>query len=128
MDNNQNNQYPNYQPPQQPPQQPVPPPVYQQPVYVNAPAPDGKGMAIASLVLGILAVVIPYAGTACAIVGLILGIMGKKKMDEAGAPSGMAMAGIILSIIALVASIIITVVCVSACNAVTSSLPSSYYW
>ncbi len=65
---------------------------------------DKKGMAIASMVLGIIAVVffcMWYIAIPAAIVGLVLGILSNK-----AAKSGMATAGIVLSIIALAVAII----------------------
>ena len=60
---------------------------------------EKKGFAIASLVLGIVAIVggcFWYLAIPCAIVGLILGVMANKVKK-----TGMATAGIVLSIIAL---------------------------
>ncbi|MCL2694708.1 MAG: DUF4190 domain-containing protein [Clostridiales bacterium] len=90
------------------------------------PAPKGKGLSIASMVLGILGC-IPYAGWACAIVGLILGLVSKKQLKEQGAPHGMATAGIICSIIGLAVSVLITtcIVCI-ACRAL-NEIPWEYY-
>lgn len=67
----------------------------------TAPTNNGKGMSIASMVLGIVSVV--CCGFPVAIVGLILGgISLSKKYDG----RGMAIAGVVLSIISLVWSII----------------------
>lgn len=77
------------------PMQPPPPP-YQPPQ-------QKKGMAIASLVLGIVSLVFFcawYLSIPCAIVGLILGIIANKKFK-----TGMATAGIILSIIGIVTGV-----------------------
>ncbi len=70
---------------------------YQQPeMYNETPGQDGKGMAIASLVLGIVALAIGW----CCCIGLICGILAivfsciSKKRD--GRFSGMALAGLIL--------------------------------
>ena len=63
-----------------------------------------KGFAIASLVVGIVGTVFCcawYISIACAVVGLILGIMSNK-----ASKTGMATAGIVLSVIALVLSIV----------------------
>lgn len=76
----------------------------------NTPEPDQqvvekKGFAIASLVLGIVAIVSGcawYVAIPCAIVGLILGIMANKVKK-----TGMATAGIVLSIIALVLAVLV---------------------
>ena len=65
-------------------------------------------MGVASLVLGIVSVVIgfvPFCGTWAiipAIVGLILGIIDWVKQNKAGEPKGKSIAGTILSIIAIV--------------------------
>ena len=70
--------------------------------------------AIASLVLGIVSVVCVFfgygalLGIALGVVGLILGINAKKE-----APSGMATAGIILSIIAIAICAVAFIACVA---------------
>ena len=86
--------YGNYNPPQygdynQPPQGNLN-------QFVN---PAGKGMAIASLVLGILSIVDPtfFLGIALGIVGIILAVVSKKK----GFSGGIRTAGFVLSIIGL---------------------------
>ena len=80
-------------------------------------------MAIASLVLGIVAIVfglipIPIPGRGiigliCAIVGVILGVVSRKKLKAAGQPTGAATAGMVLSIIALVLDIIAVIIAVA---------------
>ena len=78
---------------------------------------NGKGKAIASLVLGIIAVVFAWFGYGAivsivlGIVGIILGIQAKKSMPEG--QTGMATAGLVLSIIGLVLSVIMFVACVA---------------
>ncbi len=73
-----------------------------------------NGKAIASLVLGILAAACVFfgygalLGIVLGVVGLILGINAKKE-----APSGMATAGIILSIIAIALCVIGFIACVA---------------
>jgi len=60
---------------------------------------ESKGMSIASMVLGIVSVVlccIAYISIPCAILALIFGFVGKKKGGK-----GMAIAGIVLGIIAI---------------------------
>ena len=73
---------------------------YQSPELNQGPAvPDRKGMAVASLVLGIISVVlfcVWYLSLPCAVVGLILGILSLKSSGR-----GMAIAGLVLSIIAI---------------------------
>ena len=66
-----------------------------------------NGKSVASLVLGIIGVVVGFfggwawIGAILGIIGLILGVMGKKE-----APSSMATAGIVLSIIAIALGLI----------------------
>lgn len=73
-----------------------------------------NGKAIASLVCGIVSLVCLFFGYGAllgiilAIVGLVLGINAKKE-----APSGMATAGVILSIIGLASCAIIFLACVA---------------
>lgn len=65
-------------------------------------------MGVASLVLGIISIVfgfIPFCGAIAfipALVGLILGIVDAVKKSKSQQPKGMAIAGIILSAIAIV--------------------------
>jgi len=65
----------------------------------------GKGFSISSMILGIVGLVfiwIPPFSFVVSAVGLILGIVGKKKSRAVSVPSGMATAGIVCSTIALV--------------------------
>lgn len=70
----------------------------------------GKVLGIVSLILGILGAN-PFGGQLFAIVGIILGILSKKKSAEAGAPSGLAMAGIICGAVGLLVGTILLVAC-----------------
>jgi len=67
-------------------------------------------MAIASLVLGIVGIVLafifPFAAPVAAIIGLILAVISKKKLKAEGQPTGKATAGLILSIISLAFGIV----------------------
>ena len=70
---------------------------------------NGKGYSITGLVLGIVSAVIAWWGIylsivalVCGIVGIILAVKGKKMAKEAGAPTGLATAGLVLSIIGTV--------------------------
>lgn len=80
-------------------------PVYQQPVYQQKPASvPGKGMGITGMVLGIVALVLfcyIYVSIPCAIVGAILSGVALKKAKDAGMKNGMAVAGLVCSVIAL---------------------------
>ena len=87
------------------PQQPVAP----QPQYQPPSQKQGNGLAIAGMVLGIIGLVgicIWWLGLPCAIVGLILSCLGKKKSKITGTGGGMATAGIVTSVIALALAII----------------------
>lgn len=65
-------------------------------------------MGVASLVLGIVSIIIgfiPFCGAIAfipAVIGLILGIVDAVKKSKSQEPKGMAIAGIILSAIAIV--------------------------
>lgn len=82
-------------------------PVYQQPVYqqpYQAPVVPGKGLGIASMVLGIIALVlfcVLYIAIPCAIIGAILGGVAMNKAKQAGVKNGMGVAGLTCSLIAL---------------------------
>ena len=68
----------------------------------------GQGMAIASMVLGIVSIVlccIWYISLICAIAGMVLGIMNNRKCGR----NGMATAGIVCSIIGIVLTIALLV-------------------
>lgn len=90
---------------------------YQYPQYQETPEP-GKNFAIASLVLGIASFF--CCGTICSILGIIFGIMSKSRQKE---NNGMATAGIVLSVVALVLGIIGVIVAVA-----TGMLESYYYY
>ena len=90
-----------------------------------------KGLAIASMVLGIVACVIAWWGLAygiigivCAIVGLVLAILAQKSYKAIGQKNGMATAGLILSIIGLVLAIIGTIAC-GICIAAATDLANN---
>lgn len=69
----------------------------------------GKGQSIAGLVLGIVGIVFgvlngwfSIIGLPVAIVGLILSVVGGKKLRRNEQPAGIATAGLVLGIIAVV--------------------------
>ena len=83
---------------------------------------NGKGLSIAGLVLGIVAVFLSFfymvniLGLILAIVGLVCAVKGSKAAKAAGEPTGMATAGLVLSIIGLVFAgigVLACTVCVS---------------
>lgn len=68
----------------------------------------GKGMAIASMILGIVSIVLScvwYISVPAAIVGIVLGVMHNKKSGKCG----MTTAGIVCSAIGLVLTIVLIV-------------------
>lgn len=69
----------------------------------------GKGKAVAGMVLGIIGIVFgllngifSIIGLPVAVIGLILSVVGGKQLKAAGQPSGVATAGLVLGIIAVV--------------------------
>ncbi|MCL2574294.1 MAG: DUF4190 domain-containing protein [Defluviitaleaceae bacterium] len=67
----------------------------------------GHGHAVASMVLGICSLVIPFIGTILAIVGIALAISAKNQ----GYVGGMATAGLVCSIVALALSVVMLFTC-----------------
>lgn len=100
-------QYQQYQQYQQAPGYPAP---------GGYPQPEEKGLAIASMVLGIVGIVfawipgVNWLALPAAIVGLILGIVALRK----GQPRGMALTGIILGAIAVLFAIVAIVLAIWA--------------
>lgn len=101
-------QQPVYQTPAQPQQ-----PAYQQPyqpAYQQPPVVPGKGMGIAGMVLGIIALVFgcctEYVSIPCAVIGLILSIVAMSKAKKAGMKNGCAVAGLVCCCISLALAVI----------------------
>jgi hypothetical protein len=96
-----------------PPQQPYAPAQYQQPGYAPQPgfvavpvSEPGAGMAVASLVLGILSIVTFWAWflvVPLSVVGIIMGALGRRSISR----RGLAIAGLICSIIGLAVFLIV---------------------
>lgn len=79
----------------------------------------GKGMGIASLVLGIISLVLSciwYISIPCAVVGIILGVLQNKKNKI-----GLATGGIVCSIIGIVLCVLLIVLAVAFVGAVGMS-------
>lgn len=103
--------------PQQPPAPPAPPalpapPTFQAPgappvYYPQATGPKNDGMSIAALVCGIsglATLVLCGIGIVPAILGVVFGIIGKKKVEQSGGAlqgRGMALAGAICGAVAI---------------------------
>lgn len=121
-------QQPVYQAPVQPVYQAPVQPVYQQPAQQPVP---GKGMGIAGMVLGIVALVLFcwwYVAIPCAIVGAILSGVALKKAQEVGKKNGMAVAGLVCSCIALGIAIIFIAAAAACVNDVYNALDYGYYY
>lgn len=87
----------------------------------------GKGAATASLVLGIIAVVLWFFGYS-AIISVVLGVIGiilAGNAKKAGFEGGIRTAGFVLSIIGLVGGAIAFVACV-ACMGALGAAASMY--
>jgi len=70
---------------------------YGQGAYGAAPS-KTNGLALTSMILGIASVVFCYLNLPLGVVALILGVLGRRKIEESGGAergSGMALAGII---------------------------------
>ncbi len=81
-----------------------------QPTPIRAP---GRGLAIASMVLGIVALAlfcVIYLAIPCAIIGLALGGVALRKAKKANVGSGMAVAGITCSCVALGILIVLAII------------------
>ena len=78
-------------------------------------SPPGQGKAIASLVLGIVALLGSwfYVGVILAIVGIVLALSARRD----GAEGGLATAGLVISIIALALSGLWTICTILVCTA-----------
>jgi hypothetical protein len=92
-------------------------PVQLQPAFVIA-APY-KGTAIASMVLGICSLVLCYVGLVTGIIGLILGATSLKDCAPRGQlrGRGMAISGIVCSIIALGFWLVVIIAVIGRANA-----------
>ena len=88
----------------------------------------GKGLAVASLVLGILSLVfmffsfIGWLGTILGIIGIILAVVAKQQ----GAKGGMVTAGLVLSIIGAALSLVLYIACVACVNNALNTLGNPY--
>jgi len=108
----------------QPPPPPPPPPSYAapQPGYqygTGAPAGATNGMAVASLVLGILTIVTCGIGS---ILAVIFGYVGKGQIDRSGGTQsgrGLAIAGIVLGWVGI--GIIIVIILLAIIGAINDA-------
>ncbi len=83
---------------------------------------ESKGLSIASMVLGIISVVlfcIWYISIPCAILAIIFGVVGMKKDGK-----GMAIAGLVLGIVALAILLMIYLLAIAGFATLSSALSS----
>lgn len=88
-----------------------------------------SGLAVASMVLGIVAVVFDFifawVGLICGIIALILGIVAKNQISNSNGQiggGGMATAGIVLGAVALLLWLIVLI----ACSAIIGGIMSGF--
>jgi hypothetical protein len=76
-------------------------------------APTSNGMAIAGMVLAICAVVVswlPGVNFVCWLLGLIFSIVGLRNANRGAPYRGMAIAGLVISLVGIVSIIILVVI------------------
>jgi len=106
---------------------PLPSQQYQPPLPPQQPA-KGSGLGVAALVLGIFSLVIcliPIANNLAYFTGLaaiVLGILGRRGIRPG---KGMALAGIITAIIAIIGAIVSTILYVSVLNGVSDAIDNA---
>ena len=105
--------------------QPAPPPT--QTINIQAPAagPPSNGAAIASMVLGIVGLLIfwiPLLGWICPIIGFVLGLVSLQRTYG----KGFAIAGIATSGVALLIKVIFWVILIGAFGAAAASHTAAY--
>jgi len=82
-------------------------------VYAPLVENPGQSLGVAALILGILSILIPFGGIVFGIVGIPLGAVGRRKSSMVGMPSGMAVGGIVTSVIGIITWLLTTVALVS---------------
>lgn len=89
----------------------------------------GKGLGITGMVLGIISLVlfcILYISIPCSIVGAILSGVALKKAKDAGMKNGMAVAGLVCSLIALGICVISWVLAAAAVAEIGTALDTMF--
>ena len=83
----------------------------QQPVSAPAQSVPGNGLSIAGFAVALVSLVLNFFTFGIpAIVGLVLSIIGRVQTKRAGKPSGLALAGIIISAVAAVITLIFYII------------------
>jgi FtsH-binding integral membrane protein len=110
---------------QPPPPSPPPPPAVPPAAGLPERKPGPPGLAIAGFVVGVVGLLIcwlPIAGLIVGLVGLALSFVGQRQAQEKDAPAGLATAGIICSILAVLVGIVFTVLWVTAVDEIGEKL------
>ena len=104
------------------PQQPYQQQAYQQPYQQTNVQPAGSGKATASLVLGIVSIVL--GSLLFGIIGVVLGVQARNMMPEGTPGRGKATAGLVCSIIGCVwgSLILVCYVCAAMANSYYTAL------
>lgn len=89
-----------------------------QAAYMPYPVPQSQGLAIASMILGILSIVglLCFVGALTAIPGLITGIMALNRISsdpQRYGGRGMAITGVTTSVIALIGTVIVILILIA---------------
>lgn len=88
-------------------------------------------MAIASLVLGIVGIIFSiftgWIGLILGLVGIILGAVFMNQAKKTGQPTGMAVAGLVLSIIAVIIAVLVIACAVCVVASAESALEAAAY-
>ncbi len=99
-----------------------------------APVNTGKSYSIAGLVLGIVSAVFGWFGViglialVCGVIGIVLAVRGQKMAKAAGVPTGLATAGLVLSIVGTSLAGIGVLSCFICASCLASAASSVYYW
>ena len=87
--------------------------------------PGGSGLAIASMVLGLVSVVIFciwYVALPCAIIAVVLGFIARAKANRGEASGGgMAMAGIVLGFVAIGIAVLVIILAIIGISILASN-------
>jgi hypothetical protein len=97
---------------------PAMPPMQPPVVYVQQ-GTQTNGLAVASLVLGILGVVLfwtVWGGVILGVLAIVFGAVGRGRANRGAPNKGMATAGLVLGIVGLVGSILFVILVVNAVN------------
>ena len=89
--------------------------------------PPTNGLAIGGFVCGLLGFVlawVPFVGFALSIVGLVLSVPGMGRARKVGAGTGLAVSGLVLSIIGLLAGVAFTIAVLSRVAEVDLEVPT----